>query len=87
MSNLTNYFNGTIAKDGIASIIRDSFNLKLNPELMDQVTNIVINKLDSAPSITEGEDKEVDMFYYLLYTMLQNITLQAKVTDLEETVS
>ena len=84
MSNITNYFHETSIKDGIASIIQGDFKLKLGPDQMDDVTDIIIRKLDSMPAVTGGEESEVDMFYYLLYTMLDNIALHAKLKALEK---
>ncbi len=86
MSTLINYFHETAIKDGIASIIQQDFEIDLDAEQMDQLTNVIFNKLDNMPSVTDGEDLELDTFYYLLFTLLQNITLQAKVDALKETL-
>lgn len=86
MSNLTDYFHETAIKDGIAAIIRNDFEINLDDRQIEQLTSMIFNKLDNMPSITDDGDLEVDIFYYLLYTMLQNITLQAKVRALEEAV-
>ncbi len=82
--SITDFFHETAIKDGVAKIIQDDFDLKLGPEQMEHVTNLVMDKLEHMPAVTEGEDPEVDMFYYLLYTMLHNITLQAKLKFLDE---
>jgi hypothetical protein len=84
MINLTDWFHETAIKDGITSILKNDFEINLDADQLDQLSNVIFNKLDNMPSVTDGEDLELDTFYYLLCLMIENMTLQSKVKALEE---
>ena len=86
MTSLLEYFHETAIKNGIATIIQNDFKLPLTTSQTLEMTDMIYRRLENMPVVTTDDDvdMEAELFYHLLYTVMRNIVLEAKVKALQE---